>query len=222
MTRIGRMLLLTVAMLALPFSRANAQQVEFRDFNVLVDGKKVGLYQMAVGEHSSGMILMAGKAGIKITKLGFTVFSYSYAGTETYKDGRLITFKSNTNDNGKLYAVVAEAKGNDLQVKANQQERTTRGDVWPTSYWKLPPARYRNGDVPLLDADTGRDINGKLQYIDTEQKNVAGKMQQCTHYRLTGGPSAIDLWYDAQERLVYQDYLEDGHRTILEVTSIRR
>jgi hypothetical protein len=222
MTRFGRILFLAMALLAPSWTRANADGVEFRDFNILVDGKKVGQYQMAVGEHPSGMVLMAGKAHVKVTKLGFTAFTYNYSGTETYKDGRLMSFKSNANDNGRAYEVVAEAKGNDLNVKANNKERTTRGDVWPTSYWKLPPVRYRNAGVPLLDADTGGDINGKLQYIGAEQKNVAGKLQNCTHYRLTGGPSPIDLWYDAGERLVHQDYLEDGHRTILELTSIRR
>jgi hypothetical protein len=36
------------------------------------------------------------------------------------------------------------------------------------------------------------------------------------------GGVQVDVWYDQNERLVHQESLEDGHRTVLEITGIRR
>jgi hypothetical protein len=148
-------------------------------------------------------------------------YTYSYRGTEVWKDGKLVRLDSTSNDDGKRYTVAAMAEDNSLRVKVNGQERTTSPEVWTTSYWRLPDARFRNQAVPLLDADTGRDIRGNLQYLGTQQIQVAGKVQDCAHYRVTGGVK-VDLWYDQQERLVRQEALEDGHRIVLEITGIRR
>jgi len=50
---------------------------------------------------------------------------------------------------------------------------------------------------------------------------VAGQSVSAAHYRLVGDVK-VDLWYDAQDRMLRQDSLEDGHRTVLELTRIRR
>jgi hypothetical protein len=41
------------------------------------------------------------------------------------------------------------------------------------------------------------------------------------HYRLTGKMN-IDLWYDGSERLVRQEWLEQGHKTVVELIRVRR
>src|SRR5207249_2066538 len=108
-----------------------------------------------------------------------------------------------------------------LRVTVNGTERVTRPDVWTTTYWRLADAKFRNQDVPLLDGDTGRDLTAKLQYVDTVPLNVDGQQQQCVHYRLTGQVQ-VELWYDSQEHLVRQESLEDGHRSVLELSALRR
>jgi hypothetical protein len=211
-----------VGLLALTpeWSRAGAAEGETRDFTVLVDGKHAGQYHLFIGRQDDGAFVINGQANVSLRYLVHH-YTYVYNGTEAWKDGRLYSLKSTCNDDGKRYQVTATADGNTLRVQVNGHERTTRPDVWVTSYWHLPDARFRNAAVPLLDADSGKDISGRLQYIGTSQVTVGGQVQNCAHYRVTEGTTPVDLWYDSQERLVRRDYVEDGHRTILELTAVR-
>jgi hypothetical protein len=201
--------------------RVAAADSEIRDFAILVDGKKAGTYQMSLNFQDSGVAVMSGKAQVRISYL-VRAYVYTYEGTEVWKSGKLSGFRSNSNDNGKRFQVTAQAEKDSLRVTSNGRERLTRADMWLTSYWRLPAARYRNQAVPVLDADTGKDFNGYLKFLGTEQLMVAGQRQTCVHYRVTGGPSSVDLWFDGKERLVRQEYVEDGHQTVLYLAGIRR
>jgi hypothetical protein len=94
-------------------------------------------------------------------------------------------------------------------------------DVWVSTYWRLPPARFRNQNVPLIDADTGKDLNATLRFVGMENTPVAGQSVQCAHWRITGGVQ-VDLWYDGYDRLVREESIEDGHKTLLELIQVNK
>jgi hypothetical protein len=48
---------------------------------------------------------------------------------------------------------------------------------------------------------------------------VAGQEISCTHY-CVNKDVPHDLWYDAQERLVRDEWVSSGHRTVLEMTDM--
>jgi hypothetical protein len=201
--------------------KARAAETEVREFAIFVDHKIAGTYQMSISKEDNGVIVMKGKAGLRVKHLVFT-YTYAYEGTETWKDGRLLGLKSQTNDNGKRFKVVAAAESEGLRVTVNDRPRLTRADVWLTSYWRLPDAKFRNQAVPLLDADTGKDINGQLKFVGLEMVTVAGQKVKCNHYRVTGTPSPIELWYDGSERLIRQATVEQGLPTVISLTHMRR
>ena len=190
---------------------------ETRAFKILVDGKERGKLKMTVGRRDDHEI-MTSEAEVRVN---YFVYNYVYTsrGTEIWKAGRLRKFNNTANYNGKHYAVQAVAKENGLAVKVNGQERVAHPDIWLTSFWRLPAAKFRNQSVPLMDADKGHDIQGKLKYVGMSPINVGGKMQKCAHYRVTGGIEA-DLWYDQQDRMVRQESVESGHSTTMELTDI--
>jgi hypothetical protein len=198
--------------------RAAAAENESRHFAISVDGKPAGTYVMTL-DRQDNTETMTGRADVRVSKFVYT-YTYNYQGTEVWKDGKLQQLRSSTNDNGKRFTVSAWADAAGLHVQVNGAERQGRADVWTTTYWHLPDERFRNQPVPLLDADTGRDINGVLHLIGTQQIPVAGQVQSCGHYRVSGGGLQVELWYDANERLVRQESMEDGHRTVLELTAI--
>jgi hypothetical protein len=202
-------------------SSASAAESEVREFTIHVDGKHAGSYQMTITSQDTGVTVMSGKANVRL-KVIFKTYVYTYDGTEVWKHHHLDGFRSSCFDDSKHFQVAAEPVGKGLRVTVNGREYTTRGDAWLTSYWHLPEAKYRNQPITLVEADTGKVINGHLRYIGAERMFVAGETQACQHYRVTGGPSPVDLWFDSRERLVRQDYMDDGHRTILQLRSIRR
>ncbi len=218
---VGAWLALTVGGVTAVENRATAADTEVRDFTVLVDGKRAGEYHMTITHQDDGSDVMTGQANVHVSYLVVS-YKYNYNGTEVWMNGRLQRLDSNTNDDGKRYTVNAVYADNVLRVKVNGQMRTVRPDVWVTSYWRLPDAKFRNQAVPLLDADTGRDLSGNLQQVGTNSVNVNGQMQNCVHYKVTGSGIQADLWFDAKERLVRQESIEDGHRTVLDLARIRR
>src|SRR5262249_16300643 len=147
-----------------------------------------------------GSISMTGQADVRLSYLaGLKTYTYTYRGTEVWKDGKLSGFSSSSNDDGKQYTVTAAPDGANLRVAVNGQERLMRGDAWVSTYWRLPIAQQRNAAVPLLDGDTGREINARLDYVGVSPLNITGQVQNFGRYRLSGGVQ-VELWYDGAER----------------------
>jgi hypothetical protein len=212
---------LALAVLAtLAMGNARAAEVETREFQVLVDGKNAGTAQMTIKKQEDGVIIMTCDTDIKV-KVLIKTYSYSYRGQEKWKDGRLQQFDSTCNDDGRLYNIAAVADGAQLRLKVNQHESTVRGDVWLSSYWRQPDNARINQAVPVLEADTGKEIEVRVGYVGQEQRPVLGQNIAVQHFRLQGA-SAIDVWYDASGRLVRQEWIEEGHRTGLELLRLRR
>lgn len=207
---------LTLTVLTLMGGSLAAAGVENRDFTIFVDGKAAGNYRMTIQNQANGTVVMTGHAKVTVKKF-FITYTYTYNGGETWLANRLVRLDSKTDDDGKKFEVTATAEGNNLRVKVNNQERLERWDVWTTSYWRLPDAKFRNGGIPLLDADTGKFIAGRLREVGLSQVTVSGQPTNCRHFRLTGENLQVDLWYDSQDRLVREESVEDGHKTILEL-----
>jgi hypothetical protein len=198
-----------------------ASNSEVRDFTTFIDGKQAGDYQMTITTQDDDSVTMTGRASIDIRVLVVGRYRYTYNGTETWKDGRLARFESSGNDNGKQFQVTAAPDADGLHVKANGREHIARGEAWLTTYWRLPDRKLRDQPLSLLEADTGRDLAGNLEYVGLEEVSVAGQTVRCAHYRLTGGVHQ-DLWYDGTERLVRQEWVEDGKKVLLQLSSLRR
>ena len=197
-----------------------AAEAETRHFNVTIDGKEAGSYQLTM-QHNQGTSTISGQANVRYRVLVIS-YTYTYSGREVWKDGRLHSLDSQTNDDGKRYTVAARAENNSLRVISNGQQRLTRGDVWTTSYWRLAPAHLHNKAVPLIDNDTGRDINATLQYVGIEPVRACGAIQNYAHYRVAGAGLNVDLWYDGHGQLVRQESIEDGHRSVLELVQVTK
>jgi hypothetical protein len=199
---------------------AAAAEVETRDFALSVDGKRAGDVHMTISRQDDAAVTVSCDTDLKVSGFLFT-YKYSYRGKEVWKDGRLQRFDSKTNDNGTEYVVAAVAEDGGLRVRVNKAERKTRSDVWPTSYWGQPDAKMDGKTVPLLDADTGRDLDAKVTFVGQEEIGPEGQTQTTQHVKLTGKVD-VDLWYDDAKRLVRQEWVEDGHKTQLELTRVRR
>jgi hypothetical protein len=200
---------------------ARAAELETRDFALRVDGKPAGQAHMTIHKQDDGTTQVSCDTDVEVRILVVKKYTYSYRGREVWKDGRLQRFASRTDDDGKQFTVSAAAEEGGLRLKVNGEERLVSADSWLTSYWTLPQPKLRDGAIPLIDADTGRDLECRLQFIGAEDVPVAGRVQKANHYRLTGKVQ-VDLWYDGAERLVRQDWVEEGHRTLLELVRVRR
>jgi hypothetical protein len=206
--------------LQISLSMAGAAEKETRIFTIRIDGRLAGDYQMTIDRPDDRTFVVNARANALVSYF-LIKYRYSYQGTEVWKDGRLVYLESKTNDDGKQYQVLAEPNGNALRVRVNGTEHASRPDVWTTTYWTLPPVQASAQAIALLDCDTGRELRSTLQYVGTQQLTLPAEVQNCPHYRVTGGVQ-VDVWYDAQKRLVREVAVDDGHRILLELARIDR
>ncbi|HYV39636.1 MAG TPA: DUF6134 family protein [Gemmataceae bacterium] len=214
----------TLSCWAVAASWAAAVETELREFNIEVDGKPAGQYTMKITKQDDGVLSMKADADIKFKYLfGTSTYTYSYDGVEHWKSGRLLQLSSKCDDDGTKMQVSAVAAAETLQVTVNGKQRNCRWDVVTTSYWMTPDPRYHDAAVPLLDADTGKEYVGQLKKIGVEAVQVGGQQQNCYHFRVTGGPTTpVDLWYDGQNRLVKQEFTEQGKHVVFVLRAVRR
>src|SRR5579859_6493219 len=132
---------------------------ESRVFKVYVDQKPAGGYRMSIRQDGDSATMTA-QANVRVSFLLVVSYVYTFNGSEAWKGDRLTRLDSNTVDDKKRFDVNAVADGDVLRVRVNGAERTSPGNVWTTTYWRLPAARFRNQAIPLLDADTGKDLAG--------------------------------------------------------------
>jgi hypothetical protein len=205
-------------LLGLPAARAAEQQT--RIFSITVDGKKAGEYKMVIHKQADSSMTVYATSEVRVTVLAVPVYTYTYGGHEVWKDGRLQSFASSGKEKSKEFSIRASADGTGLHVVANGKEHTVALDVWTTSCWQLPPAKSRNNAITMLGCDTGADYPSRLVYVGNEKIGVAGQEMTCTHYRVTKDVPH-ELWYDAEERLVRDEWVSNGHRTVIELNEVR-
>lgn len=213
---------------------------ETREFKISVDGKERGKCTMTIHSRDDGSEKMQIDAALNFDYVVY-VYRYRSAGIEVWKDDRLVELE-NTADLGKTrYHLLAESTGKGLRLSVDGKKADFPADSWVTSYWRMPDrlahgeAPARSGVVPaagtkpagkgkaipvsLLDSDKGQKLHGELKFIGAEMISVAGKRRSCAHYRVSGEVQ-VDLWYDDARRLVRQEGVESGHKTLLELTRL--
>jgi hypothetical protein len=217
--------LLVVALLACelaaPVLPAEVADQEQRDFAILVDGKEAGQSRVTITRQADSVTVVQASAKVKLNQLLVT-YAYNVDSTEWWKDGKLTAVQAATVENGKRTEVAGAAESGRLKLRVNGLERAASADAWTASFWMLADARYHNKAVPVLEPDTGKEYMGQLQYVGTEQLTLLRQPQSCYHFRVSGGPYPVDVWFDRYHRLVRQEFTDTGHKTIVQLVAIKR
>ena len=214
---------------------------EAREFTISVDGAPRGKCTMQIRRLDDGAEMVSIDAGLKFDYVVYT-YRYTSTGSEVWKEGKLVELENNANYNGKEYRVKGTAAARGLRVVVNGKTAHATHDVWATSYWRLPMSIERallekgagvvqasgtrqpkDGPlaIALLDSDKGEPRRGQIQRIGEEKLKLGGKLHNCTRYRI-GGDVEVDLWYDSSRRLVRQESVDSGHKTVLELARVTR
>src|SRR6266581_4694813 len=171
----ARCLFISACVLFSPLSPVWASHTEQRHFSVLVDGKEAGHSLLTIVEQEDGSAYVTASAKVDVRHL-VAGYTFTIEGQEWWKDGKLIGMKSLCNDNGKRCDLLVSQRGDQLLMRVNGMDRAIRPDVWTTSYWKLADARFHNKQVPLLEADTGKEFNCQLKFVGNEKIKVGAQL----------------------------------------------
>ncbi|MBI3862594.1 MAG: hypothetical protein HY290_11945 [Planctomycetia bacterium] len=234
---------LAIGCLAMQPARADEPrdvERETREFKISVDSKPRGQCKMTIHKRDDGSDKLHIDAGLTFDYVVY-VYRYRSTGTEVWKEGRLVELENTADLNKTRYRLSAKATEKGLRLSVDGNQSDLPADAWPTSYWRIPDRlAHRESDeksgvvtagaskpaeggkakkVSLLDSDKGQNLRGEVQYVGAEMISVAGKRKSCAHYRVSGEVQ-VDLWYDDARRLVRQEGVESGHKTLLELTRL--
>ncbi|HEX4149008.1 MAG TPA: DUF6134 family protein, partial [Pirellulales bacterium] len=137
---------------------------------------------------------------------------------ETWQQDRLLAVDNRAVDGGKNLSLRAQVlpQGSTVEVK-DAPARAAPIVMMSTNYWRLPPSTA--GKFSILESDNGKIYAVDLQRVGPDEIVVENQKLPCTRYRLSGDAEA-DLWFDARNRLVRQQTVEQGHATELRLTRL--
>src|SRR5262249_37772871 len=97
--------LLTAAVLVCCPVAARAESTEQRVFTIQVAGKPAGDCQMTITRRDDGTETVSAQVNVRVKLI--LRYTFSYQGTEVWKNGRLLRLQSTCNDDGKRFEVNA-------------------------------------------------------------------------------------------------------------------
>ena len=154
-----------------------------------------------IGEHVVRLIgsgtTMRAEISVEIA-VGFgpiTVFRYTHAVREEWRDGQFQRMESRTNDDGTLHHVRAERVTEGVLVQRGGGEKIVlAADTIPLTHWN-----YRCTRAPLFNPQTGILLNLTVQPRAAEMIELgAGRMARARRYSLVG-ETTLDSWYDDKD-----------------------
>ena len=142
---------------------------------------------------------------IEVKFLFITLHSLVSERRETWRDGRLVAYKSHTDENSDLIDVTARAEGGKLIVEGPGGRAEADGSVFPTNPWN---PEIVNGTVQM-DTKTGKLLNVTVAPAGAETIEVAGKAVETSKYAVTGDIER-ELWFDADGNWIQLRFPKDG------------
>ena len=218
----GGMVVALLGSLALPAAEPpRAAKSHVREFDIFVDGSKVGTSRLAVAEHPDGRTVATTDANIKITVLFYT-YTHRYRGSESWQAGQPRKIEGRTNAGTDVLTVKAVTEASNTLLTVDEEPpRTGPAIHCTTSFWCWPASLDKVRSLHLLNVDKGETLIAACEKIGDEQILVGTRIINCTHYKLTGG-TETELWFDTDRHLVQKKSLEEGHRAELRLQSITR
>jgi len=155
-------------------------------FDIRRDGASIGAHQVSF-RRAGDDLLVDIEVDIVVSFAFIPVFAYRHWNRETWRGGRLIALDSETDDDGRHYAVSARASEGGLRVTGSEGDLLVPPDILPTSYWNARTVQQTR----LLDSQQGRllEVKPKLVGEAALDSNVMAR-----HYRISGDLD-LDLWY---------------------------
>lgn len=166
-------------------------------FTVLRDGEDIGTHQIDF-QQSGDALEVDIKTRIAVKMAFITVFRFEHDGHEVWRDNKLVSMETKTDDDGTDHTLVATANGDgELHIVGDGKERTAQGGIIPASLWN---PSFLESNV-LLNSLDGTKLNINVALKGDEVVTAGGKSVNAKHYVMTGDFER-ELWYDDNWALV--------------------
>jgi hypothetical protein len=171
-------------------------------FKVIRGGDAIGTHTI-VARHDGQDLVLDIAVAIKVKIAFVTAYRYEQTRREVWREGRLVAFESDTNDDGNKAKISGKLDGDMLVVSGPGGTTKVRADIIPNSWW--------NPEVPkqseLLSTLDGKVLKVAVQDAGEDMVDTAGGPVKARRYILSGEVER-EVWYDSQGRWVH---MRTGH-----------
>jgi hypothetical protein len=173
---------------------ASAETIRFA---ILRDGTQIGTHVIEInrtGPETSVKIA----TDLEVKVLFITAYQLKHTATERWVDGRLVSLKSSTDNNGTRHTVTVSETPSGVEIKADGKSASADRSLMPGSLWNPELLRRQ----VMLDAQEG--TIRPLAVVDhgPAQLTVKARTVKARHYTLKSKWEQ-DVWYDEQQRLIH-------------------
>lgn len=158
-------------------------------YDVVRDGAVVGKYRFDFSEEE-GDLLVRSDVSIDVSLLIIPVYSLRHEGLERWRNGKMVAFHSETDDNGTKRVVDIVPEGGEYRVTHNEDVDMRPGEAMLGTLW--------HPDTPnapmLIDPIKGKLRDVTITDQGSETISVPFGTAEAKHYAIRG-EIAQDIWY---------------------------
>lgn len=144
-------------------------------------------------------------------KIIIPLFSYTHDNREIWRDGKLLSLNSRTDNNGENTFADLRAEGDKLIGDGTDYENNLSADLLSTSYFNPNFVRQ----TALVSSQDGRLLKIDIEEMGRETLNLEVGTVEATRFRLTG-KLRIDIWYTDDGRWVKSEFTRGGNTLVIE------
>ncbi len=202
-TALGALPRLTLAQTraTLPSDSAN------RRFSVFYKGEKIGAHTVSTRGNGEVRVTTHIKMAVKV--LFLTVFSFKHHSEEYWRDGMLVSLKSDTTEHGEKISVVGSAVADGFRVVSKDGPFIAAANALTSNSLWTPAILEQQ---VLIDAQHGGIIGVSARKLADENLMIAGKQVHTTRHQFISPYLAGSVWYDDLGRWVRGEFERDGSK----------
>jgi hypothetical protein len=166
---------------------------EVREFDIYRDGSEIGNHVITITRDSDQTMVNV-KTDIKVKVAFITAYRFEHERTETWSRDRLLRVESRTNDDGKKFAIIAEANGDGYSRTVNGRTDIFDGDIQLVSFWDRDT--ILSGDTYISPVvDETYDLSFSSPTVD--KLWIGDRSYEAEHYKMSGDLD-YEMWYSPE------------------------
>ena len=193
---VGGIACISVSAIGLPASMRGVQAQPAPDlrYRVYRDGSAIGAHDIVM-RGAPGSRTVETKVRLEVKVAFITAFRYLHESTETWRDGRLLSLVSRTDDNGEKREVVGASVGDGVRIigptgpfVASPHLMTSNG------FWSAEFVRQTS----LINAAEGGEVGIAAKRLGEEEIATARGPMKTEKHRFLTPQCAGQVWYDME------------------------
>ncbi len=173
-------------------------------FKVFRDGDEIGSHTITARHDGQDLVLDIAVA-LKVKVAFITAYRYEQTRREVWRDGRLIAFESDTNDDSTKAKTNGKLEGDMLVVDGPGGRQANRPDILSNSWWNAELVKQ----AELLNTIDNKILKVSIRDAGEETVETAAGPVKAHRYVITGDIER-ELWYDGEGRWVHMRLIGGG------------